>query len=256
MREYVYPLLCIYCPCHQGRDNRRTREELPKSWATATPREWLQYITRPVPTSAASSFALCNKHVVGLQYWSKLRSELIELLTFLGDIERILITGFPVRAKGSIFISRNSGRIPAMNSRSRYANVRSIRILCGVFFPGYSILIFWGYWSLDCPLGDELPSLGPRPSSPVEDVFPAVPKGVFSPGRLVRGQFCKKGMRCCQGLMTTQPVWGLNSHNQGFERYPTFCYLQTSRIWRDPRVSKYKLAWNDVECERSKAWRN
>lgn len=157
-------------------DNRRIRKEFPKSWARATPREWLQYFTRPVPISAASSFALCNKHtcpVVGLQYWSKLRSELIELRTFLGDFERILISGFSVRAKDSIFISTNFGRIPAMNSRSTYGNVRNIKIPCRVFFFGPFHSIFWDYWPLDSPLGDELPSLGPRPGSPVKDAFPA-----------------------------------------------------------------------------------
>lgn len=35
---------------------------------------------------------------MGFQYWSKLRSELIELHTFLGDFERILVTGLPIRA--------------------------------------------------------------------------------------------------------------------------------------------------------------
>lgn len=55
------------------------------------PHELLQQIAHLLPTSAASSLALCNKHicsVVGSQYWTKLRSEPLELESFLGFFEK------------------------------------------------------------------------------------------------------------------------------------------------------------------------
>ena len=55
-----------------------------------------RYLLAPYHLSLLGNKYICP--VVGLQYWSKLRSQLIELHTFLGDSERILVTGSPIRA--------------------------------------------------------------------------------------------------------------------------------------------------------------
>lgn len=74
------------------------------------------------------------------------------------------------------------------------------------YFRAIANLIFWNYSPLDSPLGDEPPSLGPRLDSPIEEMSPAVPKGIFSPGSSRKGTTLQRVMHYCQGAMTTQPV--------------------------------------------------
>lgn len=74
-----------------NRDRRTRNQPHGNSLLESLSTELLQYVAHLAPTSAASSLALCNKYIcntVGPQYWSKLRSEPLELETFLGLFEK------------------------------------------------------------------------------------------------------------------------------------------------------------------------